>query len=269
MSDFNKGDFTQQGVDGHVRATLRLNEKRYVNLDLTTNENARGCTITGNVHDRLNNLDYPIGAAKTISSKTITENGTYNASEDDCDGYNPVTVNVQSGIPLENLQLTLLNNVTFTASESGGEIIAELTLDNYRAIPLGSNKTVLVKLDNADSVEYPVSMSLESGDFVIGDPTETPLYITGNMNDGFCYIALNDTNTHTITIKFSISGVPIVFECDGGDRISLRGDNYLFVMSCEEITPGHTLVKTYPAPISAGAGNKPRLFSWSVSGGPK
>lgn len=63
MSDFNKGDFTQQGVDGHVRATLRLNEKRYVELDLTTNENARGCTISGNVHDRLNNLDYPISSA--------------------------------------------------------------------------------------------------------------------------------------------------------------------------------------------------------------
>ena len=104
MSDFNKGDFTQQGVDGHVRATLRLNEKRYVELDLTTNEDARGCTISGNVHDRLNNLDYPIGAAKTISSKTITENGTYNASADDCDGYNPVTVNVPQ--PSGNIAIT-------------------------------------------------------------------------------------------------------------------------------------------------------------------
>lgn len=35
---FNKGDFTQQGVAGHVNANLRLNEKRLANIDLTSNE---------------------------------------------------------------------------------------------------------------------------------------------------------------------------------------------------------------------------------------
>ena len=42
MPDFNKGDFTQQGVAGHVNANLRLNEKRLVSLDLTSNEEAEG-----------------------------------------------------------------------------------------------------------------------------------------------------------------------------------------------------------------------------------
>ncbi len=93
MSDFNKGDFTQQGVDGHVRATLRLNEKRYVNLDLTTNENARGCTISGNVHDRLNNLDYPIGSAPSGNIE-ITEN---TAEPLDISQYATATVNVAGG----------------------------------------------------------------------------------------------------------------------------------------------------------------------------
>ena len=95
MSDFNKGDFTQQGVDGHVRATLRLNEKRYVELDLTTNENARGCTISGNVHDRLNNLDYPIGAAPSGNIE-ITEN-TAEGEPLDVSQYATATVNVSGG----------------------------------------------------------------------------------------------------------------------------------------------------------------------------
>lgn len=61
MPDFNKGDFTQQGVNGHVNATVRLNEKRLVNIDLTSNEEAEGCTITGRVTDLLNNVTYNVG----------------------------------------------------------------------------------------------------------------------------------------------------------------------------------------------------------------
>ena len=38
------------------------------------------------------------GAEAVIVSKNITANGTYNASSDSADGYNPVTVNVPSQI---------------------------------------------------------------------------------------------------------------------------------------------------------------------------
>ena len=62
MPDFNKGDFTQQGVNGHVNATVRLNEKRLVNIDLTSNEEAEGCTIVGTVKDLLNDKVYNIGS---------------------------------------------------------------------------------------------------------------------------------------------------------------------------------------------------------------
>ena len=59
---FNKGDFTQHGVAGHVNANLRLNEKRLVSIDLTSNEEAAGCTITGTVKDLLNDKVYNIGS---------------------------------------------------------------------------------------------------------------------------------------------------------------------------------------------------------------
>ena len=59
---YNKGDFTQQGVNGHVNANVRLNEKRLVNIDMTSNEEAEGCTITGTVTDLLNDKVYNIGS---------------------------------------------------------------------------------------------------------------------------------------------------------------------------------------------------------------
>ena len=75
MPDFNKGDFTQQGVAGHVNANLRLNEKRLVNIDLTSDEEAEGSTITGTVTDLLNDKVYNIG-----SGGGGGEDGTFDAT---------------------------------------------------------------------------------------------------------------------------------------------------------------------------------------------
>lgn len=92
---FNKGDFTQQGVAGHVNANLRLNEKRLVNIDLTSNEEAEGCTIAGTVTDLLNDKVYPIGSAPSGNIE-ITEN-TAEGESLDISQYATATVNVAGG----------------------------------------------------------------------------------------------------------------------------------------------------------------------------
>lgn len=59
----------------------------------------------------------------TIISKTITENGTYNASADNADGYNPVTVN----IPITTKTIT--ENGTYNASEDEAAGYSSVTVD--------------------------------------------------------------------------------------------------------------------------------------------
>lgn len=100
MPDFNKGDFTQQGVNGHVNATVRLNEKRLVNIDMTSNEEAEGCTITGTVTDLLNDKVYNIGSGGgTLATVEFEENGTYSPADYEAYGFGEVTVNVAGGFP--------------------------------------------------------------------------------------------------------------------------------------------------------------------------
>lgn len=222
MSDFNKGDFTQQGVDGHVRATLRLNEKRYVELDLTTNENARGCTISGNVHDRLNNLDYPIGAAKTIESKTITENGTYNASSDDCDGYNPVTVNVpqpsgniaitENTAEGEPLDVSQYATATVNVSGGGGDFTTAnvtitsndnaLAFDGYVVLDIEDEDHAIVFYNTAHTGSETVVVPLYKGMAIWGIQTVTPSAVSasGNITRDGTDIIITGDGTITVTI---------------------------------------------------------------------
>lgn len=59
---YNKGDFTQQGVNGDVSALVRLNEKRVVKVVLSSDDESDNCDISGKVYDLLNGTSYDIGS---------------------------------------------------------------------------------------------------------------------------------------------------------------------------------------------------------------
>ena len=59
---YNKGDFTQQGVNGDVSALIRLNEKRVMKVVLSSDDESDNCDISGKVYDLLNGTSYDIGS---------------------------------------------------------------------------------------------------------------------------------------------------------------------------------------------------------------
>lgn len=59
------------------------------------------------------------GGGSTLTTKTITQNGTYNASSDSADGYSSVTVNTPDAYSIDEVQNTSGTTAVIVGSESG------------------------------------------------------------------------------------------------------------------------------------------------------
>lgn len=61
MADYNKGDFTEKGINGTVNALVRLNNKRILDLSVATAGNDEAISnLDINIHDDVNGLTYNI-----------------------------------------------------------------------------------------------------------------------------------------------------------------------------------------------------------------
>lgn len=92
--------------------------------------NTKGGTIptdknTNNLSTSINSI--PSGGSATLITKTITENGTYDATDDNADGYSEVTVNVVPSseyiVTLENLHDSSTDFQNTYIDSSTGELI--------------------------------------------------------------------------------------------------------------------------------------------------
>ena len=99
---YNKGDFTQQGINGDVSALVRLNEKRLMKVVLSSDDESDNCDISGAVYDLLNGTSYPLGGSTPTGTITITENG----ESIDVAQYRYADVNV-SGVDIYDFTLTI------------------------------------------------------------------------------------------------------------------------------------------------------------------
>lgn len=84
------------------------------------------------------------GGSATLITKSITQNGTYNASSDSADGYSEVDVNVPSGS-----QLNLLYSLN--QSQGGAWVNTDITASDY-------DKFVFVSSESGDE-KYTVSIA--------------------------------------------------------------------------------------------------------------
>lgn len=161
MPDFNKGDFTQQGVNGHVNATVRLNEKRLVKIDLTSNEEDEGCTISGSITDLLNNIVYPLetppGLFDYLGKDTVLldeKDFTYNLAEDTTySSWTPTTtstvinsdtVTLINRMPLEQgyvylFQVTQYLEATYDQDVVNNSLLTNTNANYYFVRPVYSN----------------------------------------------------------------------------------------------------------------------------------
>lgn len=94
-------------LDGYDEVTVNVpntyasgDEGKVVSSGALVAQTSRSVTANGTYDTTTNDsvvVDVPTGGGSTLGTKTITQNGTYNASSDSLDGYSQVTVNVSGG----------------------------------------------------------------------------------------------------------------------------------------------------------------------------
>ena len=206
---FNKGDFTQQGVNGHVNATVRLNEKRLVNIDMTSNEASEGCTITGTVKDLLNDKVYGIGSGVSGNIE-ITENGeNINVAQ-----YATATVNVAGGggYELYDLTVTLVNSSTnpITAyrfpglqiQEYEGQTVCGVGLNSGSMYPNDDPITSVSQIIKSDLMVWTGDVRLTAGD-VLTISNEINCSVTWDENSTLQAFITDEHASFTRTVSNS------------------------------------------------------------------
>ena len=122
------------------------------------------------------------GAEAVIVSKNITANGTYNASSDSADGYNPVTVNVPESVIKSKL---ITANGTYNASADNADGFNPITVLVPEKVIIGknitANGTYLASNDSADGYN-PVAVEV---------PQDKQ--IAKYANFAYCYITTDGT----------------------------------------------------------------------------
>ncbi len=105
--------------------------------------------------ERFEFVDGPL----TIIPKSITANGTYNASSDNADGYSSVTVNVPTGGGTPTLQAKTATPTTsqqVITADSGYDGLSQVTVNaipSQYIVPSG-NKAITANGNNIDVAEY-------------------------------------------------------------------------------------------------------------------
>ena len=108
------------------------------------------------------------GAEAVIVSKNITANGTYNASSDSADGYNPVTVNVPGPTILSK---NITANGTYNASSDSADGYNPIIVNVPQSQPIPAYRVYTHSTGGSDASLYIAIGNIQNGMFT---PTGEP-----------------------------------------------------------------------------------------------
>lgn len=200
---YDKGDFTQQGINGHVSATVRLNEKRLVNIDLTSNENAQGCTITGTVTDMLNNIVYDLTPPAADSLELLTTQTLGAISTTDTSG---VDTGFDASIPNATDYDLILIIIENSSPSDGHHVATYQTVWRYV-----TGNTNLTGLNNRFLNVYLSSNTIKTNagtSSVLGVYVQNPSISSNNLI-GDIYAKYNNSTTTTIDGNYNLKAYGI------------------------------------------------------------
>lgn len=194
VSEIEREDGTLLTIkDAEARAAIG-------DMDTTLQQILQGVNdIKGSIGDVGEIVEEVLVGPPTLIEKNITENGTYDASDDDADGYSSVTVNVSGGhtvivttIPEAEVTLSSLDNTyTGTADNLGSLRLEGVAIGTY---------TVTATYDGATSD----STSITITDHTVTENSFATLTISASANTT---ITLTDG---TVTKTLEYTGTAIV-----------------------------------------------------------
>lgn len=234
---YDKGDFTQQGINGDVSALVRLNDKRVVKMVLSSDDESSNVDVTGTVYDYLNGETYPLGGSTPTGTITITENG----EGIDVAQYRYADVSVSGGIS----PLTILEEKSITSALPLVDLTTDITPFGFVPIKVTKNDTTTIlypKIDSTYCVMYedpleetaPISQEFdENGDYsctIIGPGaigTYTLEIETDGSNNALLYTDL---------------GIQVILEDNGVYKMPTNADPSTMDMVNCTITDGYIVL---------------------------
>ena len=166
------------------------------------------------------------GGGGTIVSKSITENGTYNASSDNADGYSPVTVNVPTGTSRTASDVTVSGDTVSVPAGLYSSAVSKSVASGTAGTPTATKGAV-----SNHSVSVTPSVTNTTG-YITGS-TKTGTAVTVSASE---LVSGNETKTANGTYDVTnlaslVVAVPIVTYYTGSSApsssLGSNGDIYL------------------------------------------
>lgn len=150
-----------------------------------------GTTHGANIAERINEVRhaYHTSGSSTLITKTVTENKTYNATDDDADGYSSVTVNVPEPTLITK---SIIQNGNYSASDDSAEGYSSVSVN----VPAPAATTKYLKSHGSEYIVIPAATlargtnSVMELDFKVYEIPSSIQWIFGtcssNANNAFC-----------------------------------------------------------------------------------